>query len=179
VAPASSRERLHSGTNATFSQGEALGRVDPSGSLATGQPDRHRSATKFNAPRCPANRSRPCRHTHLGPKLTTVLPATSGHSTSITLIPVSRSLAVEPCVDGWPASSGTRRSSAALLIGSLACWPELSMVEPRGTASNGATATPRTSPPPGEAALAVRRGTGSWLIRRWSGMDSNVQFRAR
>ena len=36
--------------NAPFSQGEPLGRVDSSGSLATGQPDRRRPAKKFNAP---------------------------------------------------------------------------------------------------------------------------------
>ena len=38
VAPSSSRERLQSGANAAFSQGEPLlGRVDSSGSLATGK----------------------------------------------------------------------------------------------------------------------------------------------
>jgi hypothetical protein len=46
VAPSLSRERLHSATNAVFSQGEPLG-VDSSGSLATGQPDRRRPATKI------------------------------------------------------------------------------------------------------------------------------------
>jgi hypothetical protein len=51
VAPSSSRERLQSGENAAFSQGEPLlGRVDSSGSLATGPRGRRRPATKFNAP---------------------------------------------------------------------------------------------------------------------------------
>src|SRR6266850_4859745 len=51
VAPSSSRERLQSGANAAFSQGEPLlGRVDSSGSLATGPRGRRRPATKFNAP---------------------------------------------------------------------------------------------------------------------------------
>ena len=50
VAPSSSRERLQSGANAAFGQGEPLGRVNSSGSLATGQPRRRRPATKFNAP---------------------------------------------------------------------------------------------------------------------------------
>src|ERR1700738_4712732 len=49
VAPSSSRERLQSGANAAFSQG-VLGRVGPSGSLATGPRARGRPATKFNAP---------------------------------------------------------------------------------------------------------------------------------
>jgi hypothetical protein len=50
MAPSSSRERLQSGANAAFSQGEPLGRIDTSGSLATGQTGRRRPATKFNAP---------------------------------------------------------------------------------------------------------------------------------
>ena len=50
VAPSSSRERLQFGANAAFSQGEPLGPVDSSASLATGQPGRRRPATKSNAP---------------------------------------------------------------------------------------------------------------------------------
>jgi hypothetical protein len=77
--------------------------------------------------------------TRASPTIATLPPTMRGHTTSITLIPVSTSL-LAPTVRGGPASSGTILASSSRLAGVSLWRPEFSTVLPRGKSETGETA---------------------------------------